>query len=119
MGAPDLSFSVSHAGRRALVALLRGGGRVGVDLEVHRPGRNFTAIAAACFPPDTARRLFGRLESPEFLADFYDEWTRYEAATKVAGGSILYPEGIPRGPGLEFRTLPVWPGHSAALCLRY
>jgi len=76
------SISLSHSGGWVAVAV-SGAGAIGIDIEVHRPRRNFTGIAAAAFGPEERRRA--RLDG---AAGFYRIWTLKEAMAKASGVGI-------------------------------
>ncbi len=93
-----LSFNVSHAGERALIAVA-GGPAVGVDIE---PLRSIDAMN------DLARQHFSVPEQQAFYAlpvparqrVFFEVWTRKEAVLKALG------VGLSREPA----TIDVWGG---------
>ena len=82
------SFNVSHSGTLVLVAV-RPFGRLGVDIEVHRPSTDLGAVA---------RRFFSRDEWEEILRDpdevsmaFHRTWVRKEALLKGLGTGLHTP----------------------------
>ncbi len=76
------SFNVSHSGDHGLIAFAPSG-RVGVDLEVRRPGRDFDGVG---------RRVFGARERAAGEEAFYRLWTMKEALIKAVGaGFTLQP----------------------------
>lgn len=129
------SFSLSHSGDAALVAVTRGG-RVGVDVERVRPVARMDAVAARRFAPAerawlAAAPAGGRAEA------FFRIWTRKEAFAKALGGGLAAPwrsfavdagEGAVRLAGLAVAgeriadwSLAGWsarPGVEAALAVR-
>jgi 4'-phosphopantetheinyl transferase len=74
-GYPELSFSLSHSGDLAALAVVRGR-QVGVDVEGVPPAFDAVAFAARFFPEAPAGK-FGTL------------WTRKEACVKASGGRML------------------------------
>ncbi|MBP2018915.1 4'-phosphopantetheinyl transferase [Symbiobacterium terraclitae] len=84
-----LQFSLSHAGRWALVAASRGI-RVGVDLEVVRPRRDLRRAADLVLSPAEAAG-FARLPPEEQLQAFYRVWVRKEALVKGLGCGLAMP----------------------------
>lgn len=94
-GRPDLSFSVSHSGGLAAVALLRAmsgtAPAVGVDIqEVPRgdSAEKYTALAARFFSPSFRAALVAANES-ERARTFARLWCLTEAAAKATGrGSV-------------------------------
>jgi 4'-phosphopantetheinyl transferase len=77
---PDLSLS--HSGVWAAAAIAQAG-RVGIDIEVPRRGRDFRAIAECYFSPaeQCAIRTDGELAMLSF-------WTLREAVAKAVGGGM-------------------------------
>ena len=91
--AASVSFNVSHSAPHGLIAFASRG-RVGVDAEVRRTGRDFDGIA---------RRVFGAEEQATLAAAwgdgkvrlFYRLWTMKEALIKALGtGFSLHPSGF-------------------------
>jgi 4'-phosphopantetheinyl transferase len=76
------SISLSHSGGWVAVAA-SDAGAIGIDIEVHRPHRNFNAIAAAAFGPEEQW-----LVSAGGAAGFYRIWTLKEAMAKASGEGI-------------------------------
>jgi len=76
------SISLSHSGGWVAVALSYAG-TVGIDVEIHRPSRNFIEIAAAAFGSDEQRRV-----AVEGALGFYRIWTLREAMAKASGVGI-------------------------------
>lgn len=91
-GKPELeeaegsSFSLSHSGPLALLALTRGG-RVGVDVEALRPRKDLEGVARRTFSPSEVDVLLLR-PHPLRLEAFYGIWTRKEALAKGLGMGI-------------------------------
>lgn len=90
-GRPDLSFSISHSGGLAAVALWRATSgaapAVGVDIqEVPRGGaaEKYTALAARFFSPALRAELDAASE-PERARTFARLWCLTEAAAKATG----------------------------------
>jgi phosphopantetheinyl transferase len=77
---PDLS--ISHSGRW-VAAALADQGRIGVDLEVPRPGRDILGIAERYFSQAECRVVAAEGE-PALLAF----WTMREAIAKALGGGL-------------------------------
>lgn len=82
----DLSFNLSHAGARALVAI-SDGTEIGVDVEELRPVPEMSGVAASHFAPEEQATLWAAAES-ERLVTFYRIWTRKEAYVKATGVGI-------------------------------
>ena len=76
------SISLSHSGGWVAVAV-SDAGAIGIDIEVHRPHRNFNGIAAAAFGPDEQW-----LVAADGAAGFYRIWTLKEAIAKASGEGI-------------------------------
>lgn len=90
--ADGLSFSLSHSGSRAAMAVAAGR-RIGVDLERLRPLRDPRALATRFFAPEEAEAL-ASLEAGEAATCFFRTWVRKEAYLKGLGGSV--PAGLRR-----------------------
>ncbi|MFE2877612.1 4'-phosphopantetheinyl transferase family protein [Streptomyces roseus] len=105
--APDLRFSLSHAGGHALVALSVGRA-VGVDLDRRRPGFPLEAFTRRYFPAEEHAGVLaaepGR--AARELA-FLHLWTRKEALVKAAGARMAIGVGEPvrPRPGLPVTAL--------------
>ena len=82
------SVSLSHSGGW-LVGAISTEGAIGVDIEQHRPDRDFIALASAAFGPQECR-LVESGGGPEF----YRIWTLREAMAKARGvGLALVVDG--------------------------
>jgi 4'-phosphopantetheinyl transferase len=89
LGGADLCFSLSHSGDRALVALARTP-RLGVDVEVFRPGVDRARLAARNFTPAEQAELRA-LDGQHLEHAFYRIWTRKEAYVKALGRGLYHP----------------------------
>lgn len=91
-GAALPAFNVSHAGARLAIAVGRGGGALGVDIECGSDGleRDVEGIAAAHFAPRERAQLRAA-PAPERLAVFLRLWTLKEALLKAAGTGLHGP----------------------------
>jgi 4'-phosphopantetheinyl transferase len=76
------SISLAHSAGWVAIAA-SDAGAIGIDIEVHRPRRNFSGIAAAAFGPDEQR-----LVAADGAASFYRIWTLREAMAKASGEGI-------------------------------
>src|SRR5262249_20847138 len=76
------SISLSHSGGWVAVAA-SDAGVIGLDIEVHRPHRNFKGIATAAFGPKEQW-----LVAADGAAGFYRIWTLKEAMAKASGEGI-------------------------------
>jgi 4'-phosphopantetheinyl transferase len=76
------SISLSHSGGWVAVAV-SDAGAVGIDIEVHRPRRNFNGIAAAAFGPQEQC-----LVAADGAPGFYRIWTLKEAMAKASGEGL-------------------------------
>jgi 4'-phosphopantetheinyl transferase len=76
------SISLSHSGGWVAVAV-SDVGPVGIDVEVHRPRRNFDRIAAAAFGPEEQC-----LVAADGAPGFYRIWTLKEAMAKASGTGL-------------------------------
>ncbi|QGU31622.1 4'-phosphopantetheinyl transferase family protein [Thermochromatium tepidum] len=109
-----LSFSFSHSGDLALVALSCGtNATVGVDCEWIRPRANLAAIARRLFDPETVAELETVPESGR-LERFYLAWTALEADVKCDGRGLLRPRP-PRAVAPQIAHFIPACGYSAAV----
>ena len=89
------SIAISHSGGWVACAVASRG-QVGIDIEVHRPGRDIMGIAGLAFG-DGERRDVGR----GGMAAFYRIWTSREALAKARGrGLVEAADGIDRVAGV-------------------
>jgi len=86
-GARAPAFNLSHSGSLALLAVSEGAALLGVDIEFHRPMRNFQGLATRNFAPSEAARLPG-LDGAARAGEFYDLWTLKEAFVKACGAGL-------------------------------
>lgn len=84
--APDLCFSLSHSGSKALYATTVRR-EIGVDLERIDPQRASLDVARRYFPDGEASRL-ARLTDAERAIEFFRLWTLWEAGAKASGAGI-------------------------------
>lgn len=108
-GAPGLAFNLSHSGTLAALAVAPPGLDTGVDVEAHRDGRRFEALARRYFSTPEQGALSA--DGPEGMAgNFYDTWTLKEAWLKARGSGIRVPLadfGFHRnGASLSFSAAP-------------
>ena len=126
-----MEFNVSHSGDLALIAVLPGSGRVGVDVEwlVDRP--NLLDLASTVATPRELAQL--ALESRRQLESFYRLWTRKEAYLKAIGTGLsadarnvqigvsssarVLQRVAPDGRAFEITTFFPRPGFVAALAV--
>ncbi len=80
------SFSVSHSGKRLLIAV-SARGRVGVDVERIRPVRRLKTMAARWLAPGERAWLAAADEGAADAA-FFAIWTRKEAFAKALGSGL-------------------------------
>lgn len=103
---PDsISFNLSHAGNRLLLAVTTGC-EIGVDMELVRLDLSFRTMAERYFSLREQEDLFN-LPVSEQLAAFYRCWTRKEAYLKGAGTGFSQPSN-------RF-DVSLLPGHPPAL----
>jgi 4'-phosphopantetheinyl transferase len=74
-------FSLSHSGRWVACAI-SAGHPVGLDIEVMRGDRDLPALAGQAFGTAGAQEL-AALPAAEYLAAFYQRWSRQEACFKL------------------------------------
>lgn len=86
VGDEDLSFSVSHSGSVALLAVARGA-IVGIDVEIIRDRPNLQKLAARVLDTD-ALEAFSGADEPQRLVSFLRAWTEKEAYLKAIGVGI-------------------------------
>lgn len=84
-----VTFSVSHAGDLALVAISRDC-EVGVDVEFKRSGLPFLDLARTAFASGGQEALTA-LPKAELPEAFYTLWTRREALLKALGQGLTVP----------------------------
>jgi len=131
LGTSELSFSLTHAGARAAVAIGTGEA-LGLDLEPIRPERDPMTLARRFFGPAETAWLTGRLPADR-PASFAALWTVKEAVLKARGCGLTEPlhsvevdmdsSGRPvlvRAPGgpWALRSWSPEPGWCAALAVR-
>jgi 4'-phosphopantetheinyl transferase len=87
-----LSFNLSHSGGQAVVAVRAGAAAIGVDIESHRPGRRFAALAERYFSSEEVRAL-SAVHAEARSERFYDLWTLKEAYLKARGTGLQLPLG--------------------------
>jgi 4'-phosphopantetheinyl transferase len=85
-GAEALSFSVSHSGDSALIAVAQDA-TVGIDIEAIRPRPNLAKLAARVLDP-VAHAAFSTAPDDEQLVVFLRAWTEKEAYLKAIGLGI-------------------------------
>lgn len=102
---PHLHFNLSHSNGRALFVIGHGV-RVGCDLEWRNPELASPKVAARLFAPAECAALEA-LPPEQWVAGFYNCWTRKEAFVKAIGLGLTYP--------LDAFTVSVAPGEPARL----
>lgn len=80
-------FNLSHSGSLAALALSRDTEALGIDIEFHRPGRSFLALARRNFAPAEYAGL-PELPPEDLVPEFYDLWTLKEAFVKARGDGL-------------------------------
>lgn len=99
----DLRFNLSHSNSRALVVTARGGA-IGCDIEWRNPELACPKVAKRLFAPSEYDALTA-LPPEQWIAGFYNCWTRKEAYVKALGLGLSYP--------LDAFTVSVTPGEPA------
>ncbi|MFY8043689.1 MAG: 4'-phosphopantetheinyl transferase family protein [Rhodoferax sp.] len=104
---PRLSFSISHSGSHALVAI-SDDTEVGVDIEVIQEIRDKQGMAKTIFTTNEQSAL--ALASPEDAdRDFLQAWTRKEACVKAIGqGLSVPPNSFEVGIELDYKTVQIF-----------
>ena len=97
--APRLQVSISHCRSWVGVGITTAAG-VGVDVEVHRPGRDTARLAA----------FLGWETAAPCTEEFYRRWTLWEAYSKCRKGRLFEPAGP------EFAALGARDGPAGAVC---
>jgi len=100
-----ISFNLSHAGNRLLLAVTTGC-EIGVDMELVKRDLPFRAMAERYFSLHEQEDLFS-LPVSDQLAAFYRCWTRKEAYLKGAGTGFSQPSNC--------FDVSLLPGHAPAL----
>ena len=100
---PDLSFNLSYSNGRALVASARGAA-IGCDIEWRNPELACPKVARRLFAPAEYEAL-AALPPGQWVAGFFNCWTRKEAYVKALGLGLSYP--------LDAFTVSVAPGEPA------
>ena len=100
---PELHFNLSHSNGRALIATARGSA-VGCDIAWRDPELACRKVAKRLFAPAEYEALT-RLPPAQWVAGFFNCWTRKEAYVKALGLGLSYP--------LDAFTVTVAPGEPA------
>lgn len=100
---PDLAFNLSHSNGLALLATMRGGS-IGCDIEWRNPELACPRVAQRLFAAEEYATLTA-LPSEQWIAGFYNCWTRKEAYVKALGLGLSHP--------LDAFTVSVAPGEPA------
>jgi phosphopantetheinyl transferase len=100
----EWSFSLSHSGDVAVIAIARE--RVGVDVEVVRPRRSLERVARRVLSDDDYAR-WSTLVEPQRTRAFLGAWTAKEAHLKRLGVGIT--RGLRDAPSTATQTWDDWP----------
>lgn len=84
------AFNQSHSGEWWLLGVALDG-RVGVDVEVHRPLRDLADLARNTFHPAEADEVLSQPSLDEQTRAFFRVWSRKEAFIKAVGLGLSYP----------------------------
>ncbi|HEV7523823.1 MAG TPA: 4'-phosphopantetheinyl transferase superfamily protein [Acidimicrobiia bacterium] len=87
-GAGGLSYSLSHSGSFAILALADGDARVGVDVEQVQPRRRLGALAARVLNDEEHADWLAIDDADDQLRSFLRAWTAKEAYLKALGIGI-------------------------------
>ena len=115
---PSLSFSLSHSGAHAVVALGTNGTIVGVDVEAVRPRPHLARLAARTLGP--AQLAAWHALPPEAQLEFFLRcWTAKEAYLKAMGTGVTAKlSDVPDEPaGWTLRALAAPAGYIATLAV--
>lgn len=110
-----LSFSPSHSGVFALVAVARGQ-RVGVDVERVRADLEFVAIARRALGEEVANQLEAERDEDR-AGEFFRAWVREEARGKCRGTGLVEPDDEARQVPLLVTDLTIGYGYAGALAV--
>jgi 4'-phosphopantetheinyl transferase len=112
-GFEHVSFSVSHSGDTALIAIATTGVTVGVDIEARRPRARLPALAQRVMAPEQFD-AWQRLDPDIRLDEFLRVWTAKEAYLKAIGlGIVTRLADVPMEPdGWRVARLDLQPGRS-------
>jgi 4'-phosphopantetheinyl transferase len=115
LGAPVLSFNVSHADDLILIAVSRPR-RLGVDVERIRPRRDVRAITEGMLSAADREAIMRAVEREGGRA-FFRYWTWYEAVVKARGDGLGLPlaDLAQVAAGFDIRELDVPPGYVGAV----
>ena len=117
--ATPISFSLSHSGSFAVIAIVEGDARIGVDVEAVRPRGRIEALAARVLN-DEEHAAWLRLDDDDArLRSFLRTWTAKEAYLKALGiGIATRLRDVPaRVDGWRTSELQLGPGRIAALAI--
>jgi 4'-phosphopantetheinyl transferase len=95
--AGECSFSLSHSGGLAVVAIAIGRGEVGVDVEMRRDRRHLDRLAARVFATEPLAEWHA-LPAAARLDAFLRAWTIKEAFGKATGHGLVRPRAEPVSP---------------------
>jgi 4'-phosphopantetheinyl transferase len=118
-GERPVSFSLSHSGPFAVVALVDGDVRVGVDIEAVKPRTRIDALAARVLSDDE-HAVWCSIDDPvDRLRAFLRAWSAKEAYLKALGVGITtrlrdVPDAVD---GWSFRALDVGSARVGALAV--
>lgn len=120
---PPLQFNLSHSGSLLLLGIHRSL-PIGVDLERHRPGLRWQAIARRCLSAETVATLEATPKEQQLQA-FTAAWCALEATLKASGRGLAAGAGTDAGgqgaasAGAGPRLFQPWlpPGYSGAVVL--
>lgn len=113
-----ISFSLSHSGSYAAIAVVEGDARIGVDVEAVRPRGRIELLAARVLN-DEEHAAWLELDDDARLRSFLRTWTAKEAYLKALGiGIATRLRDVPaRVDGWRTVELELGPGRIAALAV--
>ena len=117
--APPISFSLSHSGAYAAIAVVEGDARVGVDVEAVRPRGRIELLAARVLNDEEHAAWLELDDDDARLRSFLRTWTAKEAYLKALGiGIATRLRDVPaRVEGWRTVELELGPGRIAALAV--
>jgi phosphopantetheine--protein transferase-like protein len=118
-GNDEISFSLSHSGGYAVIALADGGAHVGVDVEAVRPRLRLDALAARVLSDEEHSDWRAIDDADGQLRSFLRAWTAKEAYLKALGIGIATPlRDVPSSvEGWSMRALDVGSDRVGALAV--
>jgi 4'-phosphopantetheinyl transferase len=111
-------FNLSHSGQWLFLAVADS--PVGVDIERHKPNRDFAGIARRAFFSEDYEAV---MLADERMQAFYDQWVRKESYLKMKGTGFFADDRVNTDYATAQRDADIrlyhqFPGYSAAVACR-